>query len=106
VPPGCGDIGLYQTQIWEGRAVKTTVVVLMALCLLVVCPYIVLAKVVPQGSAAGMTADESGDYAALQSDAPDLGHLAAGGDTHWGEILLGVVLVVAVIAAAALIMSS
>jgi hypothetical protein len=78
----------------------------MALCLLVVCPYIVLAKVVPQGNAAGMTAGESDDYSALQADSPDLPHLAAGGDMNWAEILLAVVLIGATIVAAALIMSS
>ena len=79
---------------------KTSAVVLLTLCLLVVCPYIVLARVVPQGSAAGMSAGEAGDYAVLQADAPDLPHLAAGGEMRWGEITIAVVMVVAVLIAA------
>ncbi len=84
---------------------KKAIVFFLAICLLVVCPYIALARVVPQGAAAGMTASEAGDYASLQTNTPHLPLLTAGGGSAWAEIGVGVVLVVLVIVVAAVVMS-
>jgi hypothetical protein len=90
----------------EGPEVKKSIVFLLAICLLVVCPYIALAKVVPLGSSAGMSSGEAGDYAVMQADCPNLSLLAAGGGSAWLEIGLGVVLVVAVLVVAAIVLGS